>query len=326
MTEYKLLSFANDRGPRSGLLVGDSVYDIADTTGRSEFLTLEGVLADWLQADALLQTIADSAPRGGVDVSHVRVLAPITRPGAIYCAGANYQEHINNMARKQGVELGTSPRDLGLPPFHFMKSVHCIVGTGAGLPIVSDALDYEGELVAVIGRDAVNVSTDDALDYVAGYTVANDLSARDRFVRHDIPFSSPFRYDWLGHKNFNGSCPTGPYIVPARFIRDPQNLRLRTWVNDEIRQDASTGGMVYPLAELIAALSAHITLRPGDLVLTGTPAGVGAESGNFLRSGDVVKVEIEGIGQLVNRVGDAVDDRQKREPAATAAVGRVGVG
>lgn len=305
MTEYKLLTFASDRGPRAGLLIGNAVYDIADVTGRTTLASLENVFADWRNSDAMLGAIVASAPGGGLDLAAIEVLSPLQRPGAVYCAGANYQDHIDNMARKQGVEMGKNPRDLGLPPYHFMKSVHCIVGTNATIHFAGKALDYEGELAAIIGSVAEKVAVKDALSHVAGYTVANDLSARDRFVRREIPFESPFRFDWLGHKNFDGSCPVGPYVLPARFVADPQNLRLRTWVNDELRQNASTRGMVYPLAELISALSAHVTLRPGDMLLTGTPAGVGAETGNFLRPGDEVKIEIEGIGLLVNRIGHA---------------------
>lgn len=303
MPLYKLLSYQADHGPRSGMLIGDQVYDIAEMTGRDAFALIDHILRDWSMAEPLLDAAAEAPSGIPRALADVRLLAPVLRPGAIYCAGANYQDHIDNMARMRNVDMGEKLRDLGLPPYHFMKSPHCVVGTDFRVIIDSRALDYEGELAAVIGRDAFDVAAADALNHVAGYTVANDMSARDRFMRPGIPMESPFRYDWIGHKNFDGSCPTGPFLVPAKFIRDPQDLRLRTWVNGEMRQDSSTANMIFSLAELIAALSRNITLRPGDLVLTGTPAGVAAETGNFLKVGDLVKVEIESIGAIQNEVG-----------------------
>jgi 2-keto-4-pentenoate hydratase/2-oxohepta-3-ene-1,7-dioic acid hydratase in catechol pathway len=142
---------------------------------------------------------------------------------------------------------------------------------------VSDQVDWEVELVAVIGRAAKNVPEDKALDYVAGYTAANDLSARDRGRRANISDTSPFKADWTKHKTFDGSCPLGPWIVPASDIGDPQNLGLKLWVNDVLKQDSNSKDMIFNLAEQIAQLSSGMTLHPGDLVLTGTPAGsVGA--------------------------------------------------
>jgi 2-keto-4-pentenoate hydratase/2-oxohepta-3-ene-1,7-dioic acid hydratase in catechol pathway len=163
-------------------------------------------------------------------------------------------------------------------------------------------MDWEVELAAVIGRSAKHVSIEKALSYVAGYTVANDLSARDRGRRPHVPDNSPFKADWVAHKSFDGSCPLGPWIVPASDIRDPQNLAIKLWVNDVLKQDSNTGKMIFNLAEQISHLSARLTLHPGDLILTGTPAGVGAGRGEFLKAGDVVKIEIEGIGSISNKM------------------------
>ncbi len=163
-------------------------------------------------------------------------------------------------------------------------------------------LDWEIELAAVIGRPAKDVTKEKALSYVAGYTIANDLSARDRGRRPGIEETSFFKMDWSKHKSFDGSCPLGPWIMPAADIPDPQNLALKLWVNNALRQDSNTGKMLFTLAEQIEQLSINMTLHPGDLILTGTPAGTGAESGEFLKSGDVVKVWIEGIGEFSNRI------------------------
>ncbi len=161
-------------------------------------------------------------------------------------------------------------------------------------------VDWEAELTAVIGRPARNVSIERALDHVAGYTIANDLSARDLTKRPHVSDTSPFKFDWLGQKNFDGGCPLGPWIVPAEDIPDPQNVALKLWVNDVIKQDSHTSKMIFTLAEQIAHLSTMITLQPGDLILTGTAAGVGLARKEFLKPGDVVKIWIENIGTLTN--------------------------
>ena len=135
-----------------------------------------------------------------------------------------------------------------------------------------------------------------------GYAIANDLSARDRGRRANMPDASPFKWDWTKHKTFDGSCPLGPWIVPASDIGDPQKLGLKLWVNGVLKQDSNTSEMIFTLAEQIAQLSAGMTLHPGDIVLTGTPAGVGAGRGEFLKAGDVVKLWIEKIGEIENRM------------------------
>ena len=142
------------------------------------------------------------------------------------------------------------------------------------------------------------MSVDKALACVAGYTIANDLSARDVMKRHKNPPASPFHYDWLSQKCFDGACPLGPWIVPAGDIPDPQKLALKLWINDELMQDSHTGRMIFDTAEQIATLSSRVTLHPGDLVLTGTPAGVGMGRGRFLKPGDGVRLWIEDIGEL----------------------------
>ena len=166
----------------------------------------------------------------------------------------------------------------------------------------SKEVDWEVELAAVIGRTAKNVPEDKALDYVAGYTAANDLSARDRGRRANISDTSPFKSDWTKHKTFEGSCPLGPWIVPAREIGDPQNLGLKLWVNNVLKQDSNSKDMIFTLAEQIAQLSNGMTLHPGDVILTGTPAGVGSARGEFLKPGDTVKIWIEKIGTLTNKM------------------------
>jgi len=150
----------------------------------------------------------------------------------------------------------------------------------------------------VIGRTARNVKAADALDYVAGYTIANDLSARDFVARPGIAADSPFRFDWLSHKGFDGACPMGPWIVPARYIANPHKLDLKLWIGDELMQDSTTSYMIFDIGEQIEEISARATMHPGDVILTGTPSGVGMTRGRFLKPGERLRLWIEGIGEL----------------------------
>ncbi len=206
------------------------------------------------------------------------------------------------MAKVQNIAPEPDPHSVGLNPWHFIKAMHCLAAPDSTvkLPPYSKMVDWEAELTAVIGRPARNVPLERALDYVAGYTIGNDLSARDLTKRPHVSDTSPFKFDWLGQKNFDDGCPLGPWIVPADAIPDPQNLGLKLWVNDVIKQDSHTSKMIFTLAEQIAHLSTMITLQPGDLILTGTAAGVGLARKEFLKPGDVVKVWIENIGTLTN--------------------------
>jgi 2-keto-4-pentenoate hydratase/2-oxohepta-3-ene-1,7-dioic acid hydratase in catechol pathway len=263
------------------------------------------VLNDWEAAQALLGKSAATAKEGkikAIPLGQAKLLAPVLYPSAIFCAGANYVDHMREMAAIQKIDPEPDPRSMGLKPWHFIKTSSTVVETQSTilLPAYSKMLDWEAELAVVIGRPAKNVPVEKALDYVAGYTVANDLSARDFSTRPQTSPTSPFKYDWVSHKNFDGACPIGPWIVPAREIPNPQNLGIKLWVNDVLKQDSHTSKMIFSVADQIAHLSTRITLHPGDLILTGTPAGVGLARQEFLRTGDVVRVWIEGIGTLSN--------------------------
>jgi 2-keto-4-pentenoate hydratase/2-oxohepta-3-ene-1,7-dioic acid hydratase in catechol pathway len=303
---YKLLSFRSGPGSRAGILVGDTVYEAAKITKSPAHATVLGLLEDWGRAHRLLDQAAKRLASGkarakGVPLRGIRLLAPILYPGAIYCAGANYTDHMAEMARAQGQTPGPTMKELGEKPWHFVKtSKSSVVGPGARvkLPVYSQMVDWEVELAAVIGKAARDVPVERALAHVAGYTIANDLSARDVMRRDKNPATSPFHYDWLSQKCFDGSCPLGPWIVPASDLGNPQTLGLKLWVNDTLMQDSNTSKMIFDTAEQIAMLSSRVTLQPGDLVLTGTPAGVGTPRRIFLKPGDTVKLWIEKIGDL----------------------------
>ena len=305
MANYKLVTYRAVKGPRSGVVVEEEVFDVAGLTGRSAYATMLDVLNDWEAAQALLDKAAAKAKQGkikGIPLGQAKLLAPVLYPSAIFCAGANYVDHMREMAAIQKIDPEPDPRSMGLKPWHFIKTPRTVVETQSTIPLpaYSKMVDWEAELAVVIGRPAKNVPADKALDYVAGYTVANDLSARDFVTRPQIPATSPFKYDWVSQKNFDGACPIGPWIVPAGEIPNPQNLGIKLWVNDVLKQDSHTSKMIFSVADQVAYLSTRITLHPGDLILTGTPSGVGLARQEFLKSGDVVRVWIEGIGTLSN--------------------------
>ena len=222
------------------------------------------------------------------DFSEIEWLAPIPRTtNNIICIGKNYNEH----AKEMGADH--APEDIVV----FTKAPTSIAADEQTLSVHADitsALDYEGELAVVIAKKGKNIPKSLAFDYVFGYTIANDITARDLQTKHKQFF--------LG-KSLDGACPMGPYLVTKDEIPNPQNLTVVTKVNDEVRQNGSTGDMMHTVEELIVEISKIVTLEPGDVILTGTPAGVGKGMNppQFLKAGDVVKVSIEGIGTLVNR-------------------------
>lgn len=306
---YKLLSYQAGRDVRAGILVGETVYDAAKLTGAPAYASVRGALRDWSRANRQFAQAAKRIEAGksrakGLPLKRVKLLAPVPDPGDIFCAGANYTDHVAEMDRAMGKAPGPTMKDLGEKPWHFIKTSSSVLAPGVPvkLPPYSQKMDWEIELTAVIGRAAKNVPVEKALQYVAGYTIANDLSARDVMRRDKNPATSPFHFDWLSQKCFDGACPLGPWIVPASEIPDPQNLALKLWVNGDLMQDSHTSKMIFDTAEQIAMISSRVTLRPGDLVLTGTPSGVGMGRGRFLKAGETVRLWIERIGEMSHKM------------------------
>jgi 2-keto-4-pentenoate hydratase/2-oxohepta-3-ene-1,7-dioic acid hydratase in catechol pathway len=302
MAGYKLATYQTSQGPRAGAVIGDMVYEVAALTGQPGYTGVQQVLDDWDNAHRALDA-ASKAPKGqGQPVAQAKLFAPLPKPAVIYCAGANYQDHAEEMWKAAGKPPEPDPHDLGLKPWFFIKSPHSVTSPGTTVQIskYSKKMDWEIELAVIIGRKARDLTIDNALSCVAGYTVGNDLSARDQGFRPQVPEGSPFRADWIRHKSFDGSCPMGPWITPAAYISDPRNLAMKLWVNDTLKQNSNSSRMIFTAAEQIAHLSTGITLYPGDVIMTGTPAGVGAGKGEFLKAGDVVKLEIAEIGTISN--------------------------
>jgi 2,4-didehydro-3-deoxy-L-rhamnonate hydrolase len=230
--------------------------------------------------------------------SELRLLAPVPRPPKLLCLAGNYAEHW----REGGNEAPPRARHT---PEVFIKPVTTIVGPDAPIRLpgpLCTAVDYEGELAAVIGRTASNVAPEHALDYVAGYANFNDVSGRRLTI--DVPREPTARtgwFDWLNGKWFDTFGPFGPYLVIDE-VADPQALAIETRVNNVVRQQATTAAMIFGVAETIAWISRFVTLQPGDVIATGTPSGVGATTNSFLQAGDVVEVEVAGLGVLRNPV------------------------
>ncbi len=308
---YFLLSYADkSKQPRAGLRVGDQVLDLegaltasgaAKTLIAASRSTLD-ILNVWPEAEPALERIANSFAKDAGKfakatrpLASTKLLAPLLYPGGIFCAAANYTDHMKEMS-------GREPPDKKVTrPYFFAKTTaHSVIGPEdpIRLPKISKQVDWEAEIGVVIGKPARNVSEAEAMDYVAGYTIMNDLSLRDLGSRTDWNF----RVDWFAHKCFDGSAPMGPWIAPAKSIKDPYDMSVKLWVNKELMQDSSSSFMHFNIPEQIAYLSERLTLRPGDVISTGTPSGVGRPRGIFLKPGDEVTIEVGGIGTLHNPV------------------------
>ncbi|MFI7386219.1 fumarylacetoacetate hydrolase family protein [Streptomyces sp. NPDC049813] len=262
-------------------VAGDTVFPVVVEEPRHMSDAVRDLIADGTAEEVL------GAGVPGVPLADVELLSPLAAPQKIVCIGLNYADHI----RETGLRTPQSP-------LAFVKTAHCLTGPAAEVRVprgTTEQLDWEAELAVVVGRTARNVSAADAAAYVFGYTVANDVSARD------AQFSDG---QWFRGKNFDGFCPLGPWITTAAEVPDPQDLAVRARVNGRTVQDGSTKEMIFGVAEVIAYLSRYMTLYPGDVIATGTPHGVGMgrDPQLWLADGDVVEVEVEGLGLLRNPV------------------------
>src|SRR5438874_955918 len=283
----RLVTFRGPDGPHVGTVAGDEVVDVSAT--RTDLpRDMAALLA--LGPEALDVVRAADGPR--LALSAVTLTAPVPRPPKFLAIGLNYAAHV--------AESGTPKPDVQL---WFNKQSSCVIGPGEAIhiPRASSMVDYEGELGFVIGRRCRHVPVARAAEVIAGYTVVDDVSVRD------WQFRSPTMT--MG-KSFDTHGPIGPWLVTADEIGDPHALRLQTWVNGELRQDAKTDDLIFDCYEQVEHLSTAFTLEPGDVIATGTPAGVGIamKPPQLLRAGDVVRIEIEGVGVLENPVLDELSD------------------
>ncbi|MFN8524127.1 MAG: fumarylacetoacetate hydrolase family protein [Chloroflexota bacterium] len=244
-----------------------------------------------LQAGFTLRQLADAPTRDERPLADVTLLPTIPRPSKIWALGLAYRDHIAEMNAKPDAE-----------PFFFLKAPSALVPSGAAIKLPALApscVDYEGEVAFVISRQATNVTAAEAWDHVAGVTILNDVSARDVQTGS---YREGARPNTSMAKSFDTFCPLGPCLAGWDALPNRDDIAITTHVNGERRQGSSTAGLVWPVAELVAFLAARTTLMPGDVISTGTPAGVGAPHKRFLQSGDTVRIEVSGVGILENRV------------------------
>jgi 2,4-diketo-3-deoxy-L-fuconate hydrolase len=305
--------FSNEEGAFTGLVVADKIRDLRQDAAR-----LQGVdpaaasgprtlLEHWGSAFPILDELASDEQGTWLAVDAVTVHAPI-EPGQILQAGANYRTHVIDLAVTHADLTKTTEEQVRLEaaammdkrkaegiPYFFIGLPSAITGPydTVTLPAYSQKHDWELELAAVIGTSAFHVTPAEALEHVAAYVIVNDLTTRDLVFRRDMP---EIGSDWFRAKNAPGFLPVGPWLVPAQFVGDPQKLHLDLKLNGEIKQDAESSDMLFSVAELVSAASQTVVLNPGDLILTGSPAGNGAHWGRLLRDGDVMESTIDGLG------------------------------
>ncbi len=283
----------NNKNNRLGVLDGDVVSDLSGLEGAPR--TMAEACA--LGADSVVRLTkwVGAAPK--LALGEVTLLAPFPRPARnVFCVGKNYHEHAAEFARS-GFD-STAKEVVPEAPVVFTKPPSAVIGPGDDIPghlDTTNSVDYEGELAVVIGTGGRGIAKDKALDHVFGYTIVNDVTSRLLQQKHR---------QWVLGKGIDGFCPMGPAVMTADEAPDPRKLQLKTWVNGELRQDATVADLIFDIPTLISTISAYITLEPGDIIATGTPVGVGIgfTPPKFLVAGDVVKIEIAGIGVLENKV------------------------
>ena len=296
-TPWSLATFAQGDQAVAALEVGGVAYRLAPSLARVGLAGQDSVLGlfgDWASSLAALNAAASQVQAADALPAGQR-LAPLLYPGKILCAGANYFDHLAEMGMP-----GAKKEDQRL--FFFMKPPrNAVVGEGktVHMPINTQAFDWEVELALVIGKTARNVSVEQALSHVAAYTVAIDFSARD----HNRAPETFYKLDWVAGKGHDTCCPMGPRLIPAHQFGDPQQAALKLAVNGTLKQNGHAKDMIFSVAEQIATASRIMTLDPGDVLLTGTPAGVGVPHKTFLSVGDQVDADIEGIGRLSVGIG-----------------------
>lgn len=304
MNWYSLATYQLAGRNHAGLVVDNALYTLADAGHACGIEAsrlpqdLNTAFADWSRHAPVLEDLAARIPmqRAAGKLAPVDAAAAYAapyQPRRIFGTASNFYEHADEMGTKLAARSESQP-------YIFMKAETSVVATGSTvlMPPETARLDWEVELGVVIGQTCRHVRVEDALSVIAGYTVFNDISARDLNRRTDYPFT----HDWFRGKSFDTFGPMGPWVVPAACIPDPQNLRMTLHVNGEAMQNGNTSQMIFSIAEQIAYLSRILTLQPGDLIATGTPDGVGMGRGVFLKPGDSMTAWVEHIGSIENRV------------------------
>ncbi len=311
-TPFKLGTFAK-AGVASfaGIVLGDDDVINLKAAPNSVALTstdsIDGLLEDWDANFAVLQKICETLQKegrpGAVKLASLRALPPVRRPGKMFYAAQNFQEHVDEMLRagmtpKEGSKF-TGEKSTS-EPYLFLKAPSTLCGANddIAIPAGLKKIDWEAEIALVIGKPGKRIKAESALDHVAGWMTTNDVSARDLQIRADRP---GLRSDWLNGKSHDNFAPTGPFLVPRAFVPDHKNLFIRLTVNGEIKQNGNTSQFIFTPEEQIEYASNILSLDSGDFFSCGTCGGVGQGTNTFLKVGDVMETEIEGLGKMRNR-------------------------
>ncbi|MEC7867014.1 MAG: fumarylacetoacetate hydrolase family protein [Candidatus Poribacteria bacterium] len=288
----KLLSYLDNDEVKPGVCDGETVYDISSVSASiSNLLDTYGTDLQVIEKARAAGDLTEVGP-----VNSVLFKPPVYYPRKLLCVAGNYVAHIEEGGGKLQPEHTQAPWLFCVPPTSVM------IGHGEKIQLLPQAqkIDYEGELAVVIGRKAKSVAAKDAADYIVGYTIYNDVSERTPFMIEHVEEKQQLSF-WYT-KSFDTFGPNGPFLTTSDEIADPQDLTIRVNVNGEERQNCSTNQMIFSVYELVEFLTSFLTLEPGDVIATGTPAGVGSATGFFLKGGDTVQISIDGLGTLGNSV------------------------
>jgi 2,4-didehydro-3-deoxy-L-rhamnonate hydrolase len=314
-TAFKLGTFARPGGkPFVAIVLGDDVVELTAAGAASTHVgaltspgSIDGLLQDWDANFAKLQNlVADLEKKGlpgAVKLSSLRALPPVLRPGKMFYAAQNFQEHVDEMLRA-GMSPSSGPKFTGekstSEPYLFLKAPSTLAGAydDIAIPTGLKKIDWEAEIALAIGKSGKRIKAERALDHVAGFMTTNDVSARDLQIRTDRP---GLRSDWLNGKSHDNFAPMGPFLVPRAFVPDHKNLFIRLSVNGEVKQNGNTSQFIFTPEEQIEYASHILTLDSGDIFSCGTCGGVGQGTNTFLKVGDVMETEIESLGKMRNR-------------------------
>ena len=318
-TPFKLGTFGNQEGGAfAAIVVGDDVIDLdtaqrvhhalSRTAALSSTAGIDTLLENWDANFPVLQEMVahiekDGVPSGAAKLANLRALPPVARPGKMFYAAQNFQEHVDEMLRA-GMTPASGPKFTGekstSQPYLFLKAPSCLAGANDDIeiPVGMKKIDWEAEIALAIGKKGKRIKAERALEHVAGFMTTNDVSCRDLQIRPDRP---GLRSDWLQGKSHDNFAPMGPFLVPRVFVPDHMNLFIRLTVNGEIRQNGNTSQFIFTPEEQIEYASNILTLETGDIFSCGTCGGVGQGTNTFLKAGDIMETEIEGLGKMRNR-------------------------
>jgi 2,4-didehydro-3-deoxy-L-rhamnonate hydrolase len=317
-TPFKLGRFARGGESFTAVVLGEQAVALAkanaayrEARGRGlEADTIDGLLETWESAFPTLQEIVafiekEGAARfGAAALTGLRPLAPVRRPGKMFYAAQNFQEHVDEMLRagmsKTGAKKEFTGEKSSTRPYLFLKAPSCLAGAqdDIAVPLGMKKIDWEAEIALAITKPGKRIKAEKALDHVAGFMTTNDVSCRDLQVREDRP---ALRSDWLGGKCHDGFAPMGPFLVPRAFVGDHTNLFIRLTVNGEVKQNGNTSQFIFTPEEQIEYASNLLSLQSADIFVCGTCGGVGMGTGTFLKVGDVMETEVQGLGKMRNR-------------------------